>query len=456
MDPKLSLKTEKRFLAYLFNNKKYIALSLGKIRPEHLKSTWQIYDLLVGYYNKRKDIITDEIIDIMFQKRNISNDLIVNYKSIINELRAIPIGNDGEFEALIDELNDYRKREEYRKIADYIYSVNPAECPTKDLEKMENGIKQKMTDLTASESDVRKEGTIKNNAKNMLEQYEKIKNNPESLHFIKTGFKHIDDSEGGFLPGELVYVMGRKGDGKSVLLINLAHNTWLQGENVLLFTLEISKEDYERRFNARACEISSNGLKRGTLTEEEYNKFKKHIFNIEENKNVDGKKTGQLYIVDCPSGCTPAFIDAKIETLEQTLGIKFRVIITDYAGIMKPNIPVEVKRFEQGQIALDLKRIARSRECVVISAVQMNRKGKTDAKDGKTDTEHVAESDQISDHLDWGITIRSISEKMGVIESFKVRDASPFEFHFNKKYQYMKVEELQDDVDNWDSLGGLE
>lgn len=448
-------RTEKKFLSYLFSDKKYIALSLNKITKEHLPNTHFIYSLLVGYFNKFKGVITEDIVDIMFQKKNLDTNTIVNYKTVITEVKNTSIVNDSEFEALMEELNEFKKRKEYLNIAEMIIETNPVECGTDILDKMEDKIKLKMLGLAAEDSDVRKEGTIKNSVQERRERYEQIKNNPELIKTIPTGFKRIDDAEGGFRAGELVYIIGRKGDGKSVLILNLAHNAWAAGENVILFSLEISKEDYERRFDSRAAGVSSNGLKRGKLTEVEEGLYKLYLDNVEKGLTPEGKKAGELYVVDLPAGCTPAFIDSKIDTLEQTLDIKFSLVITDYAGIMKPNVPTEVKRFEQGQIALDLKRIARGRECTVVSAAQMTRAGKSDtsAKDGKADTSHVAESDAISDHIDWGIAIRSISDTTGKIESFKTRDAAPFDFHFTKKYSCMTIVELEDNLQSWDALG---
>lgn len=450
-------KVEKKFLAYLFSDKRYIAASLGKIKKEHLPNTSYIYSLLAGYYGKYKGVITDEIVDIMFQKKNMDINTMVSYKSIISELRSMAVSGEPEFEALIAELGEYKKREEYMDIARNILETNPIECPSDSLEKLEDLVKNKIVSLTASGSDVRKEGTIKDSVEERKARYEELKNNPEAVVYIPTGFKKIDDEEGGFRYGELIYVIGRKGDGKSVLMLNLAHNAWALGKNVILFSLEISKEDYERRLDARAAGVSSNGLKRGTLTEVEEALYNKYLEGLGRNETPDGKPAGSFYIVDVPAGCSPAFIESKVDTIEQTNGIKFDMIFTDYAGIMVPNVPVKEKRHEQGQIALDLKRIARSRDCVVVTAAQMSRAGKSDSsgKDGKVGTEHVAESDQVSDHIDWGIAIRSMTDMTGKIESFKTRDAAPFEFHFNKKYACMLIQELDDNTGAWDNLGGL-
>lgn len=444
------IRIEKRFLAYLFSDKKYIAQSLGKIRKEHVENLFYIYSLIISYYHNFKDVITDEMVDLMFEKKNLDTDVIVKYKTLISEIKSIQIANDAEFDAIMDELIEFLRRKEYLNIAEKIISTNPLDCSSNNLVNMENDIKNTIAKLESSTIGVRKEGDIKESTKERLENYKFIKENPDSIKVIPTGFKVIDDAEGGFRPGELVYVIGRKGDGKSILMLNMGYNFWSRGLNCILFTLEISKEDYERRFDSLASGVPSNGLKMGTLTEDEERAYYNYLRRQNEGLTADGKKSGIFYIVDIPAGCTPAFIDARIETIEQVLGIKFDVAVSDYAGIMAPNIYVSEPRHRQGQIALDLKLIARSRDMVVISAAQMSRAG---ADDKKADTTHVAESDQISDHIDWGIAIRSLSETTGKIESFKTRDAAPFEFHFTKKYSCMKIVELEDNIQSWDSLG---
>lgn len=447
------VKIQKRFLAYLLNHKRFIASSMGKIRANHLPDYGWLYSLLTSYYNKHRDVITDEVVDIMFAKKNLDANIIVNYKSTIGELRAMQINNDAEFNSLIEELEEAQKRKDYLSVAELIVTSDPVNSSTEKLEEMEAAVKDQITKITARTGEVRKEGLISDSAMDRWKSYQKVKNEPESVRFIPTGFKKIDDENGGFRPGELIYVIGRKGDGKSVLLLNLAHNMWKAGANVVIFTLEISKEDYERRFDSRAAGVSSNRLKMGKMEELEEQIYYQYIENNAKGLGPDGEPVGRVFIIDCPSGVTPAFVESKLDTIEQLYGFKTDVVITDYAGIMKPNVHVAEKRHEQGQIALDQKRIARERDCVVISAAQMSREG---GKSKEADTSHVAESDQVSDHLDWGIAIRSLSDTTGKMESFKTRDAAPFIFHFTKKYSQMKIMELEDNLSSWDDLGAGE
>ena len=455
--PREKLKIEKKILAYLFNDKKYIAYSINKMNGSILSSPIApVYQLLIEYYNKHRDIITDEVIQMKFTTKNLSEDILVKYNSLITEVKNIPIKNAGEFDFLIEELNTFNKRNRFSEIIELIGDKNPAACSNKELDEIESFIKKQVSILNLNNSGIKKEGSIKDSAKNMWKRYKEIKNNPQMLKFVKTGFKKIDDTEGGFLPGELVYVIGRKGDGKSICLLHMATAAWLTGESILLISLEISKEDYERRFASKVCQLPSNGLKRGNLTDEEDKIYKDYLKNIGDGLGPNKEPTGTFYIVDCPAGCTASFIDAKIEDVQNELGIKFSVVVVDYAGIMRPET-VDIKRLEQSQIAMDLKRIARTRECVILTAAQMNREGfkNIKSKESEVESSAVAESDGVADHIDWGISINSTSDERGRIRSFKARDAAPFEIRFNKKYSHMTIEELDDFGAGWDDIGGL-
>jgi replicative DNA helicase len=232
-------------------------------------------------------------------------------------------------------------------------------------------------------------------------------------------------------------------------MLNLAHNMWKKGLNVILFSLEVPQEAYERRFDARAAGVSSNGLKFGKLSDEEEEIYNDYLQKLSEGLSIDGDKVGAMYIIDVPSMCTPSFLSEKVKEVELKLGITFQVVISDYAGIMQPDMKFGELRLDQAEIALELKQYARTTDKVVITAAQMNRIGKNQKK---TETDAIAESDAIADHIDWGIAIRKVSDDVGIMESFKTRDAAPFEFHFNRKFSKMLIEELDDDIQQWDSV----
>lgn len=443
------IEIEKQYLSYLFHDKKYIAMSIGKVKPAFLPKYGKLFKLVTLYYTKYKDIITDKVIDVQFRKKNLDKDIVIEYKATINEIRSYIDFNDGEFKSLIEELQEQYQRRECIKIAEKIINVNPNTCNSEEFDKMKKGIKDLLLNATSSYDDVRKEGFVEDSAKNRLEYYNKIKTNPEMLKFIPSGFKHFDEVNGGFKRGELIYIIGRKGDGKSICLLNMAHSAWKKGYNIIIFSLEIPKEDYERRFDCLAAQVDSNQLKRGMLDMESEKRYIKYIDNLSKGLTIDGEKCGKLHIVDCSPGITTAFCEGKIEQIEQTTGIKFDIVITDYSGIMRDNLGSTEKRHIYSNIALDLKTLAREKEYVVITAAQMNREG---AKEKTVGTENIAESDGVADHIDCGLSIMSMSDEYGKIESFKTRDGSNVKFSFKKRYSQFTIAELDSCQDAWDQL----
>lgn len=164
-----------------------------------------------------------------------------------------------------------------------------------------------------------------------------------------------------------------------------------------------------------------------------------------------------------PANCKPSSIEAHLLLEQRKRQVKFDVIVVDYAGIMQPDYVIAEKRHQQGAIALSLKQIARKYNCAVYSASQMSRQGRSDInqKGGHADSAHIAESDQVADHIDWGIAIKitDVESDVGILESFKTRDAAPFSFSFRKNYAMMQMKSIKNSTmpldpsgEKWDTM----
>ena len=66
-----------------------------------------------------------------------------------------------------------------------------------------------------------------------------MQENPDLIG-IKTGIKKFDEISGGIQKGELGILMAQTGKGKSCALGNFGTNAWLQGKNIVLFSLEMT------------------------------------------------------------------------------------------------------------------------------------------------------------------------------------------------------------------------
>lgn len=452
MDKKTALEYERKVIAYMFADRKYISLAMTKLKPAYMQSSSIVYRMLVGYFNKYKDVVTREIIEEQFAKRKLDQNEAIKLRTMLDDVQRVQIVNEAEYHYAEDQVIEQYKRSQLLTVAQQIIEGKVKSCTPEELEKLQNETQSVLTNLNSTDFDVKKEGSIAGDADDRLATYERIKANPEELQLIRTGFKSFDDANGGMRKGELTYVIGRKGDGKSVCLINLGHNMWKQNLNVIFFSLEISKEDYERRFDARAALVSAGGLKMGSLTDDDERAYRQYIGNLAQGKSPAGSPVGMVYVVDVPSQCTPAFIETKTAEVETKLGVEFDVVIVDYSEIMAPNVVTDLKRDNLGAIALSLKQYSRESMKLVITAAQMTRSGKqeTSSKNGHAGTEHIAESDQVANHIDWGLAIRSISEDAGIVETFKTRDGEPVTFRFNKRFDQMNI--IEQSEGEWEKV----
>jgi len=193
----------------------------------------------------------------------------------------------------------------------------------------------------------------------------------EPEFYIPTGFQGLDDMLGGGLykEGKAFYCFtGETNVGKSLVLSNLVWNTYNQGFNVLLVSLEMS----EFRYYKRIATISSG-------IEQAYLKQKTNDFLEFASKNKD--KTNKLLIKEFPPRSLSAKgLNAYITKLKERKDFKPDVIILDYHGLMKPsnsNIP----KYESMQMVVqELRALSYLHQAPIISVAQLNRAGSGSSK----------------------------------------------------------------------------
>lgn len=69
---------------------------------------------------------------------------------------------------------------------------------------------------------------------------------------LKTGFAHLDHHWGGLLPGQMICILGRTGEGKSLKTYAMGLNAKFQGANVGVFTPELSRHEVKCRVHTLA------------------------------------------------------------------------------------------------------------------------------------------------------------------------------------------------------------
>jgi replicative DNA helicase len=240
--------------------------------------------------------------------------------------------------------------------------------------------------------------------------------------------------------GELIVVMGGTKEGKSVCLLNIAYHLQAKlGKNIFFLSAENSRAQLERRYSSLHSGIPYNNIRSASSTPEE----EEHYFKcLEEERNMPGI----FYIWDNPISTSEA-LDAKILELESRY--KFDAIIVDYLSLVLPKMPTKDQHIDVGNVALDLRTIARKRNIPVITACQVNRIA-TKNKSAAYENTDISFSYAVIQHADTVLTIRVqnpdiLNSGCGTCDILarltKNRDGAQGEFSIDASFDRMKLKE---------------
>lgn len=182
---------------------------------------------------------------------------------------------------------------------------------------------------------------------------------------VPTGFKDLDGILAGLQRSDLFILAARPSMGKTAFALNLAHNIATKaGEAVLLFSLEMSKEQLVDRMLAMESGVDAWALRTGNLNDQDFERIGQAMGTLSE---------AQIYIDDTP-GITVSDLRTKArrEMHQHPLGL----IIVDYLQLMSggARFSGEGNRVQEiSEISRGLKGIARELNVPLIALSQLSR-----------------------------------------------------------------------------------
>lgn len=182
---------------------------------------------------------------------------------------------------------------------------------------------------------------------------------------IPTGFKDLDSILAGFQKSDLVILAARPSMGKTALALNLAHNVAVKADQpVLMFSLEMSKEQLVDRMLAMESGVNAWDLRTGNLTDEDFEKIGHAMGTLSE---------AQIFIDDTP-GITVSDLRTKArrEAHLRPLGL----LVVDYLQLMSGGHKFggDGNRVQEiSEISRGLKGIARELNVPVLALSQLSR-----------------------------------------------------------------------------------
>jgi replicative DNA helicase len=196
----------------------------------------------------------------------------------------------------------------------------------------------------------------------------KAKSLDSKMSGVSSGFYELDSLTQGFQKSDLIILAGRPSMGKTALSLNIASNIIKNLKlPVLIFSLEMSKEQIMYRLLAMETNINQMRLKSGKLSQNDWLKLNKMI-KILAKFPLFIDDTFDLSIQD---------IRTKIKTIifeQNQLGI----VIIDYIQLMQNSkLRIENRVQELSQITRSLKTLAREFNIPIIGLSQLSRNVET-------------------------------------------------------------------------------
>ncbi len=192
--------------------------------------------------------------------------------------------------------------------------------------------------------------------------------NEEGIVGVPTGLRDLDDKLGGLHQSDLIIIAGRPSMGKTSLATNIAFNAAQKLQesgkksSIAFFSLEMSSEQLSTRIISEQARISSNDIRRGRISDDQFDKF------LETSKNISELP---LYIDETPA-ISIAALSNRARRIKRLFGLD--MIVVDYIQLMRGTTFNKDGRVQEiSQITQGLKAIAKELSLPVVALSQLSR-----------------------------------------------------------------------------------
>ena len=239
---------------------------------------------------------------------------------------------------------------------------------------------------------------------------------------INIGFQNMDADLGGLEGGDMIVIGARPAVGKTAFALQIASQMAADGQNVMLFNLEMTeKQIYERMLSYEGgIPLQRIRTAEGFMNEEERIRFDNANIAMGERKNL----------LVCTGGKTVAEIRRNVKAKKPD------VVIIDYLQLLKPESNYRGNRYaEVGQVSRSIKGLAIEQKIPIIVLTQLNRssEGRDDKEPTMADIRESGDIEQDASIiiLLWNKDVDDRSKKGCKIDKNRQGNTGKYELKFN-------------------------
>ena len=302
-----------------------------------------IYSAILNLYNRSEpiDIITlkSELTAMgMFEK-------IGGFEYIVGLPEKVPTtANVEKYINIVKEKSELRR---LIKTANEI--IEQGYDPTENIDDIMNNAEKKIFNIM-QDKDQKGYSPIKDVLVDTFTELEQLYNQKQHITGVPTGFIDLDYKTAGLHNSDLVLIAARPAMGKSAFALNVATNAAVKAKvPVVLFSLEMSKEQMVNRILCSEAMVDSNKVRTGKIDDEDWIKLANTMGELSE---------APIYIDDTP-GISINEIRAKCRKLklEKNIGL----VVIDYLQLVQGSSKRAQGSREQ-EISIALSQLSRAPE----------------------------------------------------------------------------------------------
>lgn len=193
-------------------------------------------------------------------------------------------------------------------------------------------------------------------------QIEKLFNNKGTITGVGSGFTDLDAKTSGFQSGDMVLIAARPSMGKTTFALNIVEHAALkENKSVVVFSLEMSKEQLAYKLLCSEANVDMLSLRTGTLEDKDW----------ENIAMAAGPLSKAKIYIDDTAGVTVMEMRSKCRRLKIEYGID--LIVIDYLQLMSGGAGSDNRQQEVSEISRSIKALAKEMECPVIALSQLSR-----------------------------------------------------------------------------------
>ncbi len=324
-----------------------------------------------AFYREDNKAIFDAILSLYAKNEPV--DLITVKNELVEAGNFERVGGIEYLASLPDKVPTTANVERYIKIVDEKYMLRNliqssnellalGYNETEEIDEILDLAERKIFDLSQNKN-TKGYASIKDVLVESFAELERLYNQKGSITGVPSGFIDLDNMTSGFHGSELIIIAARPAMGKSAFAINIATNAAVKNNvPVVIFNLEMSKEQIGNRILGSEAMVDSNKIRTGQIEDSDWGKL----------ATASGLLSdAPIYIDDTPG---IKVMDIRTKCRKLKMEKKIGLIVIDYLQLIQGNSKRGGTREQEiSEISRSLKILAKELDVPVIALSQLSR-----------------------------------------------------------------------------------